>query len=541
MSTESTHSSQMGHVSHPASFSIDGEEFPITSLDEFTFTIQAPSLAERYQGEPNYDTQPGSLRLGEEDVEVQFRYRTAEGDNLRCGFYDLPIKQREKIVALYKKVVAPVSDELHTLSYDELATGSSTKSEAAKTDEPTEGSSASKKLAATLVMGAGMLAIVGWIVYAVGSRSTISVRNGVMVGNYHAINTPFEGELQKVLVAIGDRVEPGQPIALIGNKRMAQELELAQAKLRRAQRVVTAHKLHLHQIEATLKFAQSKIAHDRLIAEADMLRIDAQLQSNRSQMDRLEPLYREGNIALVEFEEIKGLHATLEAEKVRQAAVIDRYDLVKEAVSSDVLIGDASVSNPLADTQTEIAIAQAEVDELTELVESIEAQSSTAELVSQQTGTVHAIYRRQGEFLKVADEAMALSLDDGGWATGHVTTTLATKVKPGQKVEIEIPSLGLTTKGTVSGMGHRAVYGRGGYNAAFRSGPDDVPIRVAIDELDEHVPSGLRLNMTVRVHDHLATMRSWVDGLLGREPSEASASATRTESGTIRLAESVQR
>ena len=115
---------------------------------------------------------------------------------------------------------------------------------------------------------------------------------------------------------------------------------------------------------------------------------------------------------------------------------------------------------------------------------------------------------------------MALSLDEGGWATGHVTNNLATNIKPGQEVEIEIPSLDILTKGIVSGIGHRAVYGRGGYSAEFRSGPDEVPIRVSLAALKHQVPSGLRLNMTVRVHDHLAAMKQWFDGIIGKTQAE---------------------
>ena len=264
------------------------------------------------------------------------------------------------------------------------------------------------------------------------------------------------------------------------------------------------------------------------------------MKSASSQLDRLRPLQAAGNIGVAEFDEATALVAGCEADKLRQLAVLSSLQLSKTAVDSNVLIGEATVSNPLSDARRDVELAEASVEEFRETKELIEANAKAIELVAPSAGTIYAIYRRGGEYLRVADEAMAISLDDGGWATGHVLSNVATNIKPGQKVEIEIPSLGMTTTGSVSAIGHRAVYGRGGYNAEFRAGPYDVPIRVAMDKLDEHVPSGLRLNMTVRVHDHLAALRDYVDGVMGNEiASESDAiSMVQPEPRQVQLTQS---
>ena len=96
-----------------------------------------------------------------------------------------------------------------------------------------------------------------------------------------------------------------------------------------------------------------------------------------------------------------------------------------------------------------------------------------------------------------------MSVNDGGWASGHVPADQATKIKPGQIVELKVPSLDMTLQGRVAAVGHRAVYGKGGYLNDFRSPmPNDVPIKVEIDDLAGEVPSGLRLNMTVQLESN---------------------------------------
>ena len=492
--------------------------FDIQELDGFAFTVESKEFIAFLEGESASQTHDGEIVILGEEIPIQFRVRNQSGLQSRCGFYDLPIKTGERLLALHQEATSSVSDELHGLSYDELAEGKTTK--VATSVSAPSSSGFFKKAIATTLLATAMLLIGGWILFLVRSSSTISVANSVMVGNYQAVNAPAEGAVLDVLVSVGDKVQPGQVLATIENHVKTQELELIETRLRRAKREAAIHQSQADQIESMMQFATLKIEKDLAVADADKVRVAAEKKVATSQLNRLMPLMISGNIPQAEYEETAALVASHDAAMVRQEAIIDALKLARRAAESTILVGDSTVSNPLSSARKEVELAQAIVDELTETRNLVLEHAKPIELVSPSAGTVYAIYRRPGDFMKVADESMALSLDEGGWATGHVNGLVATNIKPGQEVEIEIPSLDILTQGVVSGIGHRAVYGRGGYSADFRSAPDEVPIRVSLAAMEHQVPSGLRLEMTVRVHDHLATMKQWFNGILGKSQSE---------------------
>ena len=118
-------------------------------------------------------------------------------------------------------------------------------------------------------------------------------------------------------------------------------------------------------------------------------------------------------------------------------------------------------------------------------------------------------------YQRPAEEAMALSFPGRTWAMGQISASQVSKVRPGQMVRVSIPSLDIKTTGTVASVGHRAVYAKGGYTADFRSGvATDVPIKVMLDDLPPNVPSGIRLDMVVKLEMGIP----WLDDYLGNTP-----------------------
>ena len=371
----------------------ENDLFDVEELDAFAFTVKSEAFMS-LEG-PN-QTHNGEIVILGEDIPVQFRVRHQDGLQSRCGFYDLPIKTRERLLALQEEATRVGSDELHGLSYDELAEGKTTK--VASAPRPSS-SGFVKKAVATTLLAAAMLLIGGWILFLVRSKSTISVANGVMVGNYHPVSAPVEGELLDVLVSIGDEVQPGQVLATIENHVKTQEVELIETRLRRAKRELAIHQSHVDQIESMMKFATLKIEKDLIVADADKARVVAEKRVATSQLNRLKPLMASGNIPEAEYEETEALVATHNAVIERQEAVIDTLKLAQRAADSQVLVGDMTVSNPLSDARKEAELAQAVVDELIETKSMLLAQSKPIELVSPSAGTIYAIYRREGDYM----------------------------------------------------------------------------------------------------------------------------------------------
>lgn len=496
-------------------FVFDSESFHVSEIDEFTFLTACEPLVVAFEPDRLSKQFEGSIEYGGESIQFDFRIRRIEGDSVRCGFYDLPIKLRETVISLRDQAQSGTSDELHALTYDELAKGNTSKTSTSKTsNKPAttahpKSASTLKKAIAMIVLLAAMAAIIGWVVIVVQSRSTVSVSNSVLVGNYQPVNTPLEGKLLEVLVEVGDHVVEGQPLAILSNDEPGNELILVEAQLKRAKGELAAYQVQSEKILTLMGYATAKAKRDLAVAEAELVGGKAKLDAANAQMNRLQPLAAKGNIGLFEIEEAKAIVAECEANLIRQQALIETFRLSQTAAAKNVFVGASGVSDPLAEVTTKIALAKAALAEASQLRDHLSQQCKPTELTAPRSGVVYAIYKRPGEFLKSAEQAVAISLNKAGWATGHIAPELASSVRPGQPVEIEIPSMGIETTGKVTGVGHRSVYGRGGYNAEFRGVTLSVPIRVELDDIDQNVPSGLRLNMTVRLRDNLAEMRKW--------------------------------
>lgn len=499
----------------------DGKLYEVLDLDEYVFEVRSAELSNRFNPDAAPETLHGLIlsqsgaagdyeNVVDESIQVQFRPRRVDGDRVRVGFFDLSIQGREQLARVQSRLQGSSKDELHNLSYDDLAKGGAVPSkEVAKTAAPKAGTL--KKLVAMFMLAASMVLIVGWVIYMVQSRSTVAVSNSVMMGGYMPVNSPQLAQLTEILVEPGQVVHRGEAVARLSNDLAETELVLVESKLQRARSEVEAYQEEAKQLVETFKFTELKVARDLNVAQAELNGSDAQLAAANAQLARLQPLISKGNVAMAEVDEASAMVATAQAEKLRQAAVIETLKFAQEAARSNILVNENGATNPMGELETKIALAKAACTQLTQSREVLHKLAEPVELLSPADGTVYAIYRSEGETLKVADQMLAVSAEDGDWAIGHVAAHLAPEIRPGHPVEIEFPSLGITTTGTVEGIGHRSVYERGGYNADFRGGPLEVPIRVSIDLDGQPIPSGLRLNMTVRVKDHLKDLKNWVN------------------------------
>jgi hypothetical protein len=162
-------------------------------------------------------------------------------------------------------------------------------------------------------------------------------------------------------------------------------------------------------------------------------------------------------------------------------------------------------------------VAAAQVAELEETLSLAERRAQPVELVAPAAGTIYAVYRRPGEYLEVADEVLAISDSSDGWAVGHIAAYRAPDVRSGQPVECTISAYGISTVGSIAAVGHRGVYGRGGYSADYRGLPTDVPIKIRLPEPLPDVQPGQRLHMTVRLESPFDRIQDWIAALdLGR-------------------------
>ena len=489
---------------------VDNRRYQISELSEFGFVapIELPDGETRSKG---------ILTLGDTELPVEFRFRKMVGDESSCSFANLSIAQLETIQKYLKDRdrISSGNEELEARSYDELASGKITDSAAAgNQNDETLGQKTYVKSFAMLLM---LLAMVGLVILAgffLRSRSSLTVDNAALVGNWIAVNSKAEGEVSEVFVFEGDHVRKGDLLLRLSNPQVTQANMQLEAQQQTAQAKVVALRKQRKTFKAKLEFASRKLELDRQVAISEMEASEKAVSSAQAAYERLKPFLASGAVTQLELDEVENKFREEESVMIAKKNLVRQIDFSKEAAKANILILGDRIDDELGRIEAELEIAEAELAEMSQVLDVLRQNEGALDVVAPRDGVVFVKYIQQGQFVKVADELIGLSHPGETWAAGQVTAGQASRVLPGQPVKVRIPAMKLTIDGTVAAVGHRAMYAKGHYNAEFRGNTaTDVPIKVHIQDLPENIPSGLRLDMAISTGFGL----KWLDEAMGYE------------------------
>lgn len=360
-----------------------------------------------------------------------------------------------------------------------------------------------------------MFALVGLVIvafYFLRSRSTLSVGNSALVGNYLPVNVKAEGEIIELLVSEGDTVKKGDLLMRLRNPEMQMEQEQFAAKLETAKSKVTALRKQLKNTEKRIAIAGKKLALDLIVAKSEMKSAGRFYEVAMINFERLKPALESGAITESEFEVVRQELLAAEANKMTTENVVKQIEFAQASIKDNILIMGDRFDDEIGRMITELEIAEAEQKEMKMALTVANEQFENLNVTAPRDGTVYVTYRQVGEFVKVADQTVGLSFEGKVWAAGQVSSSQSRRVRPGQPVTVTAPSLGKTFDGVVSAVGHRAMYSNGHYTADFRGETaTDVPIKVIIQDLPENVPSGIRLEMAINTGFGVG----WLDRTMG--------------------------
>jgi len=550
--------------------SLLGQQVPVVHLDEYGFKASLP-LEEATRSS-------GTLQLREESLEVEFRVREISAGVATCSFANLSLASADAIKKYLSQRERGFTSGLESRSYDELADGviddpsvdktdsidvaSADKAFASLTDADTEAevgvapaiakepsprpqnqladrpdkikrrsSDVPKPVAKrkttqnekanskvkSLVMLLMLLAMIGLAVlslYFLRSRSTLNIGNSSLVGNYLPVNAKIDGEIVELLVNEGDMVEKGQTLVRLKNPAMEMAMEHCDASLRTAKAKVRAIKKQLVKFEQKLKVAAKKLELDLEIAQSEQIAALKMLNSAKASVDVMAPAVAKGAVSRAEFSVVENEYLAVGAALTAANNSVKQIQFSQSAIKDKVLILGDRVDDEMGRLTAELEIAQAEQQQAALTSQVAKSQFESLSMKAPRSGRVFVTYRQVGEFVKVADETVAISFDGKVWAAGQVSASQASRVRPGQPVTIRAPSLGEKFSGFVLAVGHRAMYSHGRYTADFRGETaTDVPVKVMIPELPEGIPSGIRLEMAINTGFGV----EWIDKTMGYE------------------------
>jgi HlyD family secretion protein len=229
------------------------------------------------------------------------------------------------------------------------------------------------------------------------------------------------GRLEKRLVAEGDAVRVGQPVAVLEatDQRIAvarAEAELAYARAVLAERVAGSRS---QEIETARAEYDRAVALERsAVVQLDQARIDH---------DRYAALYREGGVSRKAFENYRTLHQTAknarDEARARVAAAAEQLDLRK--------------TGPRRET---IDQARAKVATAEQALKQAQQQLSYTELRSPVAGVVLSTSAEAGEYRNPAAPVLTIGETGRPWLRAYINETDLGRVKLNQEVEVTTDS-----------------------------------------------------------------------------------------------------
>ena len=487
-----------------------------------TYSIRELTQYGFVTGDPLPEEDPGHVFHGKmhsddaSPMEIEFRVRRYEGNSAKCTFCNLSLKQKKVLLKLLDTMSRSgiEEDAITSLSYDQLASGTGTV-EVVEEEEEKAGTKNSVKTFAVLALGLGMLAILGLSAAFMHMQYSLAVSNAALVGNYLPINTKIDGQIAEVFFGEGDEVVQGDLLLRLTNPILESAAAMSKAELAAAETKVQALQHQVDGFQVMLSIVSGRLDLELEETRSELRQSQKNLDIANAEVKRFTPYVKSGVIAQVDFDESVSTQLAWKADCAAKRAKIKMVKLSMQAAKKNILVMGDRIDAPQSKLLADLKVAEADVQRLQVELDQTEQQAKQLEIVAPRDGEIYASYRQVGEYLKPAEEALAISYPGRTWAMGQISASQVSKVRRGQVVSVSIPSLGIKTRGTVATVGHRAVYAKGGYTADFRSGvATDVPIKVMLDDLPEDVLSGTRLDMVVKLEIGIP----WLDEYLGNTP-----------------------
>jgi len=485
---------------------IDGSEFKIAELTTFGFSTI---------GQIGDDPRPSSgiLLIDGKRLEVEFRVRSDNASGSNCTYSNLSITTKSLIEKYLDGKQRIGGQELEARTYDELARGMTSSESADVQSNAIPQRSSQFKSVALLVLLFLMLGLTVLAIVFMRSRSSLSINNAALVGNFLPVNARIEGEIAELNVVEGQQVLQGDLLLTLKNPEIESACIQAGAARDAAKAKVAALKRQQDSYKLKLKTASKKLKLDLEVAKSELTWAEKVEMAASARVQRLEK-YAGGSITALEFEEAEEALLASQSQVTAYRNQVRQIEFSQEAAKDGILILGDRLDDEVGRITANLEIARSELKELQTICDEANSQVAQLEMLAPRDGQVYSTYRQKGQYLKIADEAIAISYPGKSWAAGHLTQSQANRVRPGQPVNVNFPSLDVQLEGVVLAVGHRAMYSKGGYNADFRgSFATDVPVKVGINDLPQEIPSGIRIEMAIKTGFGL----KWLDDALGYE------------------------
>jgi len=316
-------------------------------------------------------------------------------------------------------------------------------------------------LAATLVaVAVGAFGLWRFVLAPPAVPREIVALSGRIEGDDAAVAAKTSGRIREITVREGDRVEPGQVIALLDDDQIRAREQQAEAAVRQAEARVQLARRQIAVLEEQLRQSRLAVDQARLDAEGKVNEAEAKLAATEAQLAQAEASHRQAQWDRETYTRLLATGAVAEQDARRaqsteeaQAAVVAANRRQVEAARGVLTAARANLTNPAIRTsqvaavegqilqaEADVAAAQADAERAHASLDEARANRQDLRVIAPFAGTVATRTAEPGEVVMAGTPVVTLVNLAEVYLRGFVPEGQIGRVKVGQAARVYLDS-----------------------------------------------------------------------------------------------------
>jgi len=331
-------------------------------------------------------------------------------------------------------------------------------------------------LAGLLILGGGVWG------YTLLARPRNMVLTGVVTTNDVVVSSQVQGQLARLLVKEGDRVTPGQLLAVI----QPQELAADQAYYTSTEQSAVAQ---VSQAESNLRYQEAQTRDQIRQAEALLAAAQAQVEQAKADVEqarldygRMQELFKESMIAAQQMDQAR---TAFEGQRARLESLQKQVEaqLAAAALARSTAEQIQTRQHELQAMQQQRAAAGAQKQKANVRLNYTEIRAPVSAVVALNAA-------RQGEVVNIGQPIISLINPDDLWVRADIEETYIDRIRLGEHLPVRFPS-GMAKDGVVFFRGVDADYATQRDVSRTKRDIKTFELRLRVDNSDRRIWPGL--------------------------------------------------
>jgi membrane fusion protein, multidrug efflux system len=287
---------------------------------------------------------------------------------------------------------------------------------------------------ALLVIAGGTFGVNTYLFY----RHHATTDDAQIDGHIDPVLPRVSGYVSEVLVKENQHVNLGDPLVRIDPSDLKAKLDQEQASLLNAEAAVSVAQAAVASARATLASSRAKASSNR----ADVTAAGTRVRATASDLERYAALWKKEEISQQQYEA-----AQTAVDASRAAAEAARATAESARATAESAAAQVEAAN------RQVAAAQAQVAMHQAALEAARLQLSYTNLTAPAAGIVSKKSVEVGQLVQAGQPLLAIVQGHDSWVTANFKETQLSRMRPGQKAEIEVDGYpGVTFPGRVESL-----------------------------------------------------------------------------------------